>query len=205
MSRVPPKNDSSSSFSLKESKRIYLSGILRAAPIAIIPQLLYLIALGELMWEFDSPFVAEYCLTHSNAEVGLSKPPIAAILRCEALRNYSGPAKVSAGTIMLASLAICTCVSSASFVFRTEPIRSEPPWKRNRLWVGSLIVSFILIAFYLGIILEKGSMTALPVYFYILFLVTPFLCLFLSEAVKTMNQKDEKRAVMMRRLQFETR
>ena len=165
-----------------------------------------MIQLPSIMWEFDSTFVIENCLSSANVhDVEFRKPPMASILRCEALRNYSGPAKECAGTIMLASLAICTCVASASFVFRLEPIRSEPPWKRNRLWVVSLIISFVLIAIYLSSVLEKGSMAALPAYFHVLFSVTPFVCLLLSEVAKNIEQKHEKRAAMMRRLQFETR
>lgn len=205
MSRVPPKNDPSSKFSLKESKRIYMNGILRAAPQAIFPQFVYLIALCQLMLEFERAFLEEHCLDFSDIESNEYNPPMVKIIRCEALRNYSCPAKISAGLISLASLAICTCFSSASFVFRTESIRSEPPWKRNHLWVLALFLSFISIAVYLGISVEKGSMVALPSNFYALFLASPCLCLFLSELVKKIDHKHEKRAVMMRRLQFETR
>ncbi len=205
MSRVPPKNDPSSKFSLKESKRIYVSGILRATPQAILPQFVYLVALGQLMWKFESEFVEKYCLGNLGIESMGDNPPMGNIIRCEAMRYHSGPAKSSAAMISLASLAICTCFSSASFVFRTESIRSEPPWRRNRLWVVALFLSLISIAVYLVISLEKGSMTSLPVHFYVLYLASPFLCLFLCELVKKIDHKHEKRAVMMRRLQFETR
>mmetsp|Transcript_31329 Transcript_31329/g.65513 ORF Transcript_31329/g.65513 Transcript_31329/m.65513 type:complete len:1636 (-) Transcript_31329:697-5604(-) len=205
MSRVPPKNDPSSKFSLKESKRIYMNGVLRAAPQAILSQFVYIVAFCQLMWEFESPFLEEHCLDFSGNESMGNNPPMVKIIRCDALRNYSGPAKISAGMISLASLAICTCFSSASFVFRTESIRSEPPWKRNHLWVLALFLSLISIAVYLGVSVEKGSMVALPLNFYALFLASPFLCLFLNELVKKIDHKHEKRAVMMRRLQFETR
>lgn len=203
MTRVPPKNDPAVKYSLRSNMRPYLSVLLRAAIPAIIPQFLYLIVLGELMWEFDSPFVKDFCLDGDKAEY--RKPPISSIIRCEALRDYSGPAVQSAGTISLAALAICTCVASASYVLRTESIRSEPPWKRNHLWLGTLTLSFILIAVYMALVLEEGSMTALSWYFYLLFFVTPFGCLYFCEAVKKIDQRHEKRAVMMRRLQFETR
>lgn len=205
MTRVPPKNDTTK-YSFRENKRMYVGGVLRAAPSAVIPQLIYLIVLGELMWAFDAPFVEEYCLATDNmAQIVSAKPSWTSIIRCEALRDYSGPAKVSAGAITLASLAICTCVVSASFVFRTEPLFREPPWKRNHLWVGSMLLSFVLIAVYLAATLERGSMTSLPWYFHLLFVLTPFICLWLSEVVKKADQKHEKRVAMMRRLQFETR
>ncbi|KAL7537913.1 hypothetical protein ACHAXR_009079 [Thalassiosira sp. AJA248-18] len=192
MTRVPPKNDPSGKYSLRANSRLYLSALLRSALPAIIPQFIYLIALGDLLWHFDSPFVEEHCLQSP-------------IIRCQALRDYSGPARESAGTISLAALALCTCVSSASYVFRTEAIRSEPPWKRNHLWLGTLSLSFLLIAVYMALVLEKGSMAALSWYFYILFLVAPFVCLYFCEVIKKIDQRHEKRAVMMRRLQFETR
>ena len=93
MTRVPPKNDPSVKYSLRANRRLYFSGLLRAALPAIIPQFLYLICLGELMWEFDSQFVKDFCL-HSldGDEVEPLKAPISSIIRCEALRDYSGPA-----------------------------------------------------------------------------------------------------------------
>ena len=197
MTRVPPKNDPSVKYALLADRRQYLSALLKAVRPAVIPQFLYLIALRELLWEFDAPFLEENCLKALNAH--------ASILRCEALRDYSGPATESAGTIMLATLALCTSVNSASYVFRTESILSEPPWKRNKLWLVSLVLSFVLIASYMGMVLERGSMAALPWYFYVLFLLSPFFCLGVCELVKKKDQRLDKRAAMMRRLQFETR
>lgn len=197
MTRVPQKNDPSVKYSLLADRRLYLSVLSKSVLPAVIPQFLYLIALVELMWEFDTPFLEEYCLNSINAR--------ASILRCEALRDYSGPATESAGIIMLAALALCSCVSSVSYVFRTESIRLEPPWQRNGLWLVTLMLSFVLITIYMGLVLERGSMAALPWYFYILFLLSPFLCLGVCEVVKKKDQRLEKRAAMMRRLQFETR
>jgi len=203
MTRVPPKNDNSVSYSLRSNGRKYLSVFLGASFRAIIPQFLYLIVLGELMWAFDPQFVENNCLA-DDAEIP-QKPPISTIIRCDAMQDYSGPATESAGTITLASLAICTCLASASFAFSTESIRSEPPWRRNQVWVGTLVSSFILIIVYLSVALAKGSMTSLSWYFYLYFVITPFISLWFSEQVKKMDTKREKRAVMMRRLQFETR
>ncbi len=197
MTRVPPKNDPTVKYTFQADKRQYISVLLKAILPAVIPQFLYLIVLGELMQEFDAPFLEEYCLNSLYAHTS--------ILRCGALRDYSGPATESAGIVMLAALALCTCVTSASYMFRTESIRSEPPWKRNSLWLVTLILSFVLIAIYMGVVLERGSMAALPWYFYFLFLLSPFPCLGVCELVKKKDQRLEKRAAMMRRLQFETR
>lgn len=192
MTRVPPRNDPTQQYSFKANNRPYFSILVRSSLPAIIPQFLYLIALGDLLQHPDASFVEDNCLNSS-------------VIRCKALRDYSGPATESAGTISLASLAICTCVASASYVFRTESILSEPPWRRNHLWAGTLLFSFLLIAVYMAITLEAGSMAALSWYFYLLFLSTPILCLYFCEVIKKIDQKHEKRAVMMRRLQFETR
>lgn len=203
MTVVPPKNDISMKYTLRENGRRYLTILLRSCLPAIIPQLLYLLALGELLWAFDPFFVESFCL--NDEEVLPQKAPIASILRCEALRDYSGEATDSAGTIILASLAINTCLTSASYLFHTESIRVEPPWRRNHVWLVTLAASLVLITVYLSSALARGSMAALSWYFYLLFVVAPGICLWFSELVKKIDHKHEKRAVMMRRLQFETR
>jgi 4-hydroxybenzoate polyprenyltransferase len=131
---------------------------------------------------------------------------LSSIIRCEALRNYSGEATESASVIMLASLTLCTCIASASFVFRTEPIHSEPPWKRNHLWLGSLVSSLVLLTIYMSSVLATGSIAALPWYFFVLFLLTPFICLLINEKIlKNSDRIIDRRNEMMRRLQFETK
>lgn len=202
MTRVPPKNDSSIEYTFKGNTRWYTNLFLRSVPSAIFPHIIYLIALGELMWAYDSPFLEENCSVNVDSR---EMPPLLSILRCQGLKHYSGPSTIAASAIALASHAICTCVVSASFVFRTEPIRSEPPWKRNHQWTGSFALSVILIAAYLAATLERGSVIVMPWYFFVLLVSGPFVCLWLSELVKKADQKLEKRAVMMRRLQFETR
>lgn len=145
------------------------------------------------MWELDPTFVEEYC--------DEGKP----IIRCPNLMYYNGLPVLAAGSISLASLALCNTVLSASFLYRTEPVYKEPPWNRNPEWVGSVVVSLICIAAYLAASLERGTLSVLSWYFYLLFVAAPFICLSLSEMVKRAEQKHEKRAAMMRRLQFETR
>lgn len=205
MTRVPPKNDPSVKYFMMANRRKYFSWLLRSALPAIVPQFLYLICLGELMWEFDSQFVLDHCLDSLDPDEVKLRVATTSIIRCEALRDYSGPAKAAAGSVTLAALAICTCMTSASYVFRTESIHSEPPWKRNHLWLGTLALSFVFISLYLFLVLEEGSMAALSWFFYVLFLLAPLTCLYLCETIKKRDQKIDKRAAMMRRLQFETR
>ena len=150
-------------------------------------------ALGELMWSLDPAFVEEYC--------DEDKP----IIRCQNLIHYNGSPVLAAGSISLASLALCNTVLSSSFLYQTEPVYKAPLWNRNPEWVVSVVVSIIFIAAYLAASLEKGTLLVLPWYFYLVFVAAPFICLSLSEMVKRAEQKQEKRAAMMRRLQFETR
>jgi len=206
MSRVPSKNESSVRYSWRGSRRLFFNGFLRAFLPAVVPHFLYLIALGELMWKFDPQFVAEKCNLSSNSIEQVTRRPLSPVIRCEALRNYRGEATESASVIMLASLTLCTCIASASFVFRTELMRSEPPWKRNHLWVGSLVSSLFLLTIYMSSVLAKGSIAALPWYFFVLFLLTPFICLFINEKIlKNSDRLIDRRNEMMRRLQFETK
>ena len=202
MTRVPPKNDASVNYSFKQSRRFYLSLFLRSVPSSIISHIIFLVAFGELMWAFDSSFIEDHC--HAG-ELNSERPPFAAIIRCQDLKHYYGPSTIAAGTIAFTSLALCTIVLSASFLLRTESILSEAPWSKNRHWVGSIFLSIALIAAYLAATLERGTMSALSWYFYVLFVLAPFICLFMSEIMKKADQKQEKRAAMMRRLQFETR
>ena len=205
MSRVPPKNDSSVRQSLKGSRKLYFNGILRAFFPALVPQFLYLIALGGLMWEFDPEFVVENCLSSTSFDA-VTRKPLSPVIRCEELRNYRGPATESASVIMLASLTLCTCISSASLMFRTEQMTSEPPWKRNHLWIGAVISSLILLTIYMSSVMAEGSFTSLPWYFFLLFLLTPFMCLFINEKMlKKSDRLIDRRNEMMRRLQFETK
>lgn len=202
MNRVPPKNDASTKFTFRQRMRWYWSLLLRSLPSSVLSHFIYLFALGELLWAFDPVFIEEYCLPNGHNKV---RAPLTSIIRCQELKQYSGPATISAGTISLASLALCNTLLSSSFVFMTESIWNEPPWKKNRQWVGSIIMAIILIAVYLVGTLERGTMLALPWYFYVLFVTAPFICIILSEAVKRSDAKQYKRAAMMRRLQFETR
>ena len=158
------------------------------------------------MWEFDPQFVIENCLSSTSIDPAALRRPLSPVIRCEELRSYRGAATESASIIMFASLTLCTCIASASFVFRTEPIRSEPPWKRNHLWVGSVFSSLVLLTIYISSVLAKGSMKALPWYFFVLFLFTPFICLFINEKIlKNSDRLIDRRNEMMRRLQFETK
>lgn len=196
MGNVPPKNDKSITFAVGEQRRLYIDAILRAMPPAIFPQLIYLMAIGCLMIELEHEFMV-------NEDCSTDKWLLA--IRCQALNRYSGAVLVSSGRLMLAELALCIIVLSSSFVFRLTHLRTVRPWKMNIIWIVTIIISTGLVFIYLIITLDPETLAALPWYFYLLALSFPFICAALSEKVKTQDMRHEKRADMLRRLQFETR
>eukprot|EP00934_Nitzschia_sp_Nitz4_P002222 Nitzschia sp. Nitz4//scaffold4_size323378//53271//57502//NITZ4_000626-RA/size323378-processed-gene-0.176-mRNA-1//-1//CDS//3329553297//2222//frame0 len=197
MHRVPPKNDVSVVFGKREGKALFLSSVLKALPPAIYPQLLYLIALGNLLIHLEPEFVEAYC----PAEAG----SWTSIIRCEDVRDYVGPAKNSAVVLSLGGFLLGLIVVSAGFVHRTLPLRDEQPWKRNFMWLSASSLSLIIAFIYIGVATAEGALGALPWYFYIIALICPFLCLGWVEYVKRIERSVLDRAEKLRRLQFETR
>ena len=197
MLQVPKKNDATSRYTLRANKGQVFIVLAKTILPAVIPQLLYLIALAQLMLEYEPVFIGTYC-----ADDELS---FASVIRCTDMRDYSGPVKESAEAIFVASFAINTSIISASYVYMTESIWTDPPWKRNHVWVGSVMLSLALISVHLSVMLENGSMLILPWYFYLLFIMSPFICLWVCEWAKQHDRKNECRAAKMRRLQFETK
>lgn len=200
MDRVPPKNDESIVFTRGEGRRLFRHTCIRALIPAIAAHFVHLIGFGSLMLNFERAFLyAGDCGTLSG---GLDWQNVA---RCDAVRQYSGPVKDWAGSLMLAELALCVLVLSASFLSRTEFIKDKNPWRSNPLWGWGLFASLLLIVFYLVATLDNGVWGALPWYFYIVAIIMPPLGLLASEFVKKSDQRQEYRAEKLRRLQFETR
>ena len=200
MDRVPPKNDESIVFARGEGRRLFQHTCIRALIPAIAAHFVHLIGFGSLMLHFERTFLfAGDCGTLSG---GLNWRNVA---RCDAVRQYSGPVKDWAGSLMLAELALCVVVLSASFLSRTEFIKDKNPWRSNPLWGWGLFASLLLIVFYLVATLDNGVWGALPWYFYIVAITIPPLGLLASEFVKKSDQWQENRAEKLRRRQFETR
>lgn len=192
MKEVPAKNDEALIFGKNERFAVYKNGLLKSLLPAVIPQLLWLIAYGELMIAFEPEFVREQC---SDAKTWVS------LIRCSQLREYSaGPAQTSASALALAELMLCILVSSASFLHRTDTVLQESPLKRNGVWIVATMINIGIVVVYLSMSLERGSLGALPWYFFVLATVSPFLCLIVDELLKVNNKKNVRRAVMMRRL-----
>jgi hypothetical protein len=199
MNRVPPKNDLTMTFGRDEKGRLFTTTLLKSVLPAVLPQLLHLIVLGELMIKHEPGFV------HTRCSETIGPGDWAQIIRCDALKEYSGSARISAGNIVFAELVWCTVVASATFVHGTLPMKEYPPWKGNRVWVYSLFLGLVLVSIILAVDVERGSWSALPWYFYVLALVMPPVCVAWNEYLKRIDHKQERRAEKLRRLQFETR
>lgn len=199
MQRVPPKNDPNITFGRGEGWRLYKSTMLKAIPPALFPQLLHLIAFGELVIAFEPALIQSQC---SNT---IEQGEWAHVLRCEALKMYSGVARTSAGSLMLAQLILCTLAASASFVHGTIPIQELPPWKGNHIWVYSVLLGILLVVAILLGNLEGGSLSALPWYYYIIAIAMLPACIVWNELCKRVDRKHDMRSEKLRRLQFETR
>ena len=200
MDRVPPKNDESVVFARGEGARLFQHTCIRALIPAIAAHFVHLIAFGSLMLVFERGFLfAGDCGTLSG---DLNWRHVA---RCDAVRQYSGPVKDWAGSLMLAELALCLVVLSSSFLSRTELIKDKNPWRASPLWGLGFLASLLLILFYLIATLDKGVWGALSWYFYVIAIIMPPLGVLASELVKRSDQRQEYRAEKLRRLQFETR
>lgn len=199
MARVPPKNDTSVVFGKKEGKTVFMLATLKALPSAFLPQILYLIAFGELM------IVTEPGLLDAKCQTGLDSGDWPSVIRCDGIRGYTGVARSFAATVTLAVFLLCIVVSSTGFVHRTLPLNAEPPWRRNVMWVSAVMVAILIIALYLGVQLEDDLFFIFPWYFYVLACTLPFLCLAWVEYLKRTEKAVLNRAEKLRRLQFETR
>jgi hypothetical protein len=205
MSIIPPKNDDSMVFGRDDGKRLYGHMMIRALLPAMGSQFLYLISLGELLLEFEKIYLEVNC-----PEINLVGANWTHVIRCPSLKFYSGKVRIWSGSLMLSQMALCVIFASAGFLYRTRSLGEEPPWCRNTKWLFSSCASLALTILYLVLSLEGGAASArvarkLPYYYYIISLAFPLMCLFVGEIVKRVDRRHEKRACMLRRLQFETR
>jgi magnesium-transporting ATPase (P-type) len=196
MKRVPEKNDQSVIFSRNEGWRMYQMIVLKAIPPALLPQLLHFIAFGELVLHFDPDLVSSGC---PGATSWVD------VVRCDALKDYSGVARTSSGVLVLAEFVFCTIIASAAFVQRFNSSWEHPPWRGNRAWVWAVISLATLTCIYAGLGVEKGTGGALPWYWYLLAVTMPWICLVWNESFKPAEAKPVRRSEKLRRLQFETR
>jgi magnesium-transporting ATPase (P-type) len=196
MKHVPAKNDQAFAFGRTEGWRLYSTTVYRAILPALLPQFLQLIAFGELIIHMEPDLVASEC---SGAKNWVD------VIRCDGLKDYSGPASTSSGTLVFAEFAICIILGSMSFVRRFNTIVEEPPWDRNHAMAWATFVALALVILYAFLNTANSTGSALPWYFYALAVILPFVCLAWNEYWKQVETRHQRRSEKLRRLQFETR
>jgi len=196
MKRVPPKNDKSLTFGRNEKSMFYSMVVAKALLPAVLPQILHLIAFGELVIDFEPDLVDVLC---PGASTWVD------IVRCEGLKDYSGPAKTSAGSLVFGQFALCMFIASAGFVNRSFGLMEGKPWISNFVWLVCNFIVIGLMILYVSLTTEEGTAAALPWYYFVIAATTPFLCLAGVEGCKRPEIKQQQRAEKLRRLQFETR
>ena len=153
------KNIKSESFSRDEPKKLAIYITIKGLVPAVFSQVIYLIAFGTLIVEFDSSFIDDEC--------GLTTLHWVDVLNCDMLLSYAGPATLSSGALVIAYHTFCMVVMSASFLSGTTPVFSKPtPLQKNKHWAFTAIFGILMIVLYLSLTLESGALNALPWYFY---------------------------------------
>lgn len=196
MKQVPPKNDTRVTFGKKEGLKLYQTLVLKAIPPALFCQLMHLIVFGELIISFEPDLVSNEC-----GNVGAWH----GVVRCQGLKDYSGPARISSGVIVFAVFALTTILLSATYIDRFEGLRQCLPRKRNHAWGPVAIVLAVGTTLITINAVHEKARSSLPWYFFILVLVLPVGCMAWNEYWKALESKVEARAEKLRRLQFETR
>jgi hypothetical protein len=183
-------------FGRKEKVTFYTAVLLKALLPAVLPQVLHLIAFGELLIALEPDLVEAKC-PGSMAWVD--------IVRCDGMKGYSGRARMTSGTLVFVEFVVCIVVSSAGFVHRFLPVAEQLPWTRNQAWLVVSSVAAVSAVLYGVLTSAVGTAAALSWYFYAIAVISPILCLIAVEFGKRPEQRLEIRAEKLRRLQFETR
>jgi len=204
MSEIPPKNDDTIVFGRDDGKRLYTHMVIRAFFPAMGSHFMYLIPLGELLLAFEPDYLKMNC-----PDVNLENANWTHVIRCPSLKFYSGKVRLWSGSLLLSQMAFCVIFASAGFVYRTRSLGEEPPW-RNIVWLFTSSATLGATVLYLILSMDGGVASTqvarnLPYYYYIISVIFPLLWLFLGEFLKKIDRGYEKRACMLRRLQFETR
>ena len=201
LEQVPIKNDEMITFGVDVKKRLYIHTFLRALIPAAAPNLLYLISLGSLMYN-EPQFLIEHCGMSNQL---LKQEDWKNVIRCNTLNEYSGPAKISSGCLMIAELTMCLIFLSASFISRRKPLFYFRFVQSNLIWLFSIFFCTLMVILYLSFSLEDDTLSRLPWYYFLLAFSFPCATVFISEILKKNDTRHEIRAEGLRRLQFETR
>jgi hypothetical protein len=194
MDRVPPKNDSNVTFAHGERLRLFISSLGKALLPAIASHILYLWSFAQIVLKTDAQFLSDHCGINM-----LGASPII-LIRCDALKFYSGPAKFLAECIMLLEFALCLTIYSSSFLYRTAIVTSVNPWRINHVWSLTMLFSIGLI-----LLLGSGAFPFMSWSIFVAAMILPILSLVICETIKRKEMWYLKRSDTFRRLQFETK
>ena len=199
MSVVPVKNVKSESFFRGEGQRLIICVIIKALLPAVLSQVIFLMTFGSIVIEHDSELIFKEC--------GATILKWVDVIRCDGLKSYVGPATIPSGVLVFCFHSLCMIVISSSFLLNTKPVlsKSSISMLKNQTWVFGVIFGVTTILLYMFLSLQINEFAALPWYFYILLLGSPFICLSLCECTKSYERKFDDRAAKMRRLHFDTR
>jgi hypothetical protein len=199
MTTVPPKNVQSITFAVGERARLIFHFIFRSIPPVGASHLIFLIAFGSLVLDFDTDIFEELC------EADATTANWTDVIMCTNLRTYVGEASLSASLLMIAELSLCVFAQSTSFLYGNAPVIGTNPMEKNRIWVISSLCCVAILFTFLHFTLESGSLRALPWYFFLIAFICPLISVAFCEIVKKKDKRFEERAEKLRRLQFETR
>lgn len=197
MTAVPSKNDKSITFASGECQRMILHTLIRSIIPIAGSHLVYLIAFGSLVLDYDPDTIEQICNLDSNDSIWTLP------IRCPGLSTYFGQAVLSASCLMLSELNLCVIIQSLSFLFGHDPVGN--PFAKNCVWSTVSVTCVAIVFLHLAFVLPSGSLEVLPWYFYLVSFCCPIFSLLVSELVKTREKRFEDRAEKLRRLQFETR
>jgi hypothetical protein len=192
MDRVPPKNDPKITFLTGERLRLFIFSLGKAVLPAVAAQIIFLLAFMQNMFKMESAFLSDNCVGPSQSIT---------LVRCEALKLYSGPAKSLAEDMMLLELALCITVYSGSFLYRSSTLCNVYPLRINYVWTLTFVVC-VGVILYMGVFM-KPSISWSIFLSGVIFL--PTLSLVICELIKRKEYYYLKRQDNFRRLQFETK
>lgn len=196
MKQVPSKNDTKITFGRREGFMMYQAVVLKSILPSILCQPLHLVVFGELLLSFEPELVLAKCGSPDGWHD---------VIRCNALKDYSGPARTSSGVCVLGVFVLLNIVVSVTYIDRFESILHNPPWKRNDTWIPLACFLSAATVVVTAMAVHEKTAAALPWYVYILVIALSVVCIVWNEHWKKVEARVVTRSEKLRRLQFETR
>lgn len=183
MTIVPPKNDQSITFAAGECTRIIFHFIFRSVIPVGASHLIFLIAFGSLVLDFDPDIFEELC------DMDATISDWTDVIRCSNFSTYVGEASLAASSLMLAEQSLCVIAQSTSFLLGNAPILGSDLMGKNRTWFISSLCCVAIVFIYLHFTLQSGSLQALPWYLFLIAFVFPLVSVVFCEIVKKKDKR----------------